>query len=244
MGTAHHRPWLLLLVAILALCLIAPARLEYLEWEGGAWHLEPLSRLINSLGTEFGGSPHTDVVKLRTILADGRLQILSGARVEWVSPPAWLVADAAVTDLNHDGRDEVALVVWRAFEPWPIDKYLPSPGRISDFHNAQWRSCHLILIGERHGDFDELWAGSALADPLLQIATADLDGDGRQVLIALEGRYDDPLRSETAVTVWEWNGFGFSLRLRGPTGRFSSLALLSESGSVQILLQGHSGGDT
>lgn len=244
MGVAHRRPGPLFLLAILAICLIAPARLEYFEWEGEAWHSTPLSRLINSRRTESGGTPRTDALALRAILADGRLRILSGDRVEWVSPPTWLVADAAVTDLNHDGQDEVALVVWRAFKPWPIDEYLPSPGRIRDFHDSQWRSCHLILIGERHGDFDELWAGSALADPLLQIAAADLDGDGRQILIALEGRYDDPRHADTAVTLWEWNGFGFSLRARNPTGRFNSFVLLSEKGAVQILLQGYSGGNS
>jgi hypothetical protein len=152
---------------------------------------------------------------------------------------AWTVSDALTTDLNHDGKKEATLVVWRAFEPWPIDAYIPFPGRIDGFHNREGRSCHLILISERGGEYDELWAGSALADPIHQIAVADLDGDGWQELIALEGRYDDRLQTNTAITVWEWNGFGFSLRHRGPTGRFSRMHMLGGAEPAHIVLQGN-----
>lgn len=239
MGAAYHPPRLLYLAGVLALCLTAPARLEFLEWEGESWHTLPFSTSSVTDESAPAKSPTPDAAALHIVLTDGHLKILRAAHVEWLSPPTWTVADASVTDLNHDGQEEVALVVWRAFEPWPIDRYLPFPGRISDFHDAQGRSCHLILIGERHGHFDELWAGSALADPLLQITAADLDGDGGQSLIALEGRYDHPFRLEAALTTWEWNGFGFSIRQRGPIGHGMHMVLLDEEAPVRILLQGH-----
>jgi hypothetical protein len=239
MDATNRPPRALLVAAVLSLCLIAPARLHLLLWDSGAWRVAPLSALQEA-ANRASQNPISGIdLLVHTVVTDGRLKILQEDRTVWISPEAWTVADALAADLNHDGQVEMALVVWRAFEPWPIDAYIPFPGRIDGFHNHQGRSCHLILIGEQEGDFVELWAGSALADPIRQIAASDLDDDGRQELIALEGRYDDPLDASAALTVWNWNGFGFSLRRRGPPGRFSRMLVLDETEPERIVIQGH-----
>jgi hypothetical protein len=71
-------------------------------------------------------------------------------------------------------------------------------------------SCHVILIGWARDGYNELWAGSALIRPVEQLHTVDLDGDGWQELAALEGNYDSS-QSGGDLTVWKWNGFGFTL---------------------------------
>jgi len=172
-------------------------------------------------------------------LRDGVVAIRQKESVLWRSPAEWTVVDARITDLNHDGDPEAALLLWRDFAPWPIDRYLAHPGRIDDFHDRTGQSCHLILIGWYGGDFRELWAGSAQADPFTAFRALDLDGDGWQELLALEGAYDDPPSSSRALTVWEWNGFGFSLLSRGPMGRFESLIVGRAPDHMPlILLQG------
>jgi hypothetical protein len=99
-------------------------------------------------------------------------------------------------------------------------------------------SCHLILIGWQRGTYRELWAGSALADPLQSFLASDLDGDGRQELLALESRYTDPsAASARALTTWEWNGFGFTLLARQP-GRYRDFFVVSQgTGSRLIILR-------
>jgi hypothetical protein len=169
-------------------------------------------------------------------LADGSLTILSGEAPAWQSPAGWQVLQAAFGDLNNDSLPEVALLVWRPFQPWPVDAFLPYSGRIAGFHDQAGNSCHFILIGWINAHFGELWAGSALADPLTAFRAADLDGDADQELITLEGRYTDlgstPPR---ALKVWEWNGFGFSV-VSSLAGSFSSLALARyEHGPLMIL---------
>jgi hypothetical protein len=116
------------------------------------------------------------------------------------------------------------MLVWRPFAPWPIDAFLPDGGRIAGFHDAQNRSCHIILFGWKQGAFRELWAGSALAEPLLDFYAADWNGDGRQELMAVETGYDQPTTAK-ALSLWEWNGFGFSLigRLRTGIGKYAFL---------------------
>ena len=113
--------------------------------------------------------------------------------------------------------DEVILLVWRPFQPWPVDRFTPYGGRIDTFHDDQGNSCQVILVGWQRGAFRELWAGSAMIRPLFNLTLADLDHDGRQELAALESTYEKPGQA-IALTVWGWQGFGFTLidRLEGP----------------------------
>jgi len=169
-------------------------------------------------------------------LAGGRLAVLSAGQTVWESPPGWTVIQAAFTSLDGDALPEVTLLLWRAFQPWPVDAFLPYGGRIADFHDGQGNSCHIILIGWIRDRYGELWAGSALADPVTAFAAADLNGDAAQELVTLEGRYtgsrSGPAR---ALKVWEWNGFGFTI-VSVVEGSFSGLALVREErGRVLIL---------
>ncbi len=135
----------------------------------------------------------------------------------WQSPAEWRVTEAQVGDLNRDRVDEVILLVWRPFQPWPVDRFTPYGGRIDTFHDDQGNSCQVILVGWQRGAFRELWAGSAMIRPLFNLTLADLDHDGRQELAALESTYEKPGQA-IALTVWGWQGFGFTLidRLEGP----------------------------
>jgi hypothetical protein len=169
-------------------------------------------------------TPQGAALSLR--LLDGQASLLDMSSVVlWQSAQDWKVTQAAFTDLNRDGDQELSLLLWRAFKPWPVDEFMPHGGRIASFQDSAGQSAHLILIGWKRDRFAELWAGSALAQPLCAFAAADLDGDGKQELAALESQYDDPPGAAArTLTVWEWNGFGFSLLLRA-AGTFRQLGV-------------------
>ena len=127
------------------------------------------------------------------------------------------------------------MAVWRPFEPWPVDAWQPHGGRIAGFHDAQNRSCHIILWGWAETQFRELWAGSALAEPVLAFFAADWDDDGRDELMTVESTYDHPEQG-SALALWEWNGFGFSLMDRRNTGPGRFVLLFDEDGLPAVLL--------
>lgn len=158
----------------------------------------------------------------------------SSAGSKWKSPDSWTVVEIVSGDLNRDGSADFGLLVWRPFEAWPIDTFLPSGGRIAEHHNQDGMSCHFILIGWDGTRYRELWAGSALAQPLSHLRTSDVDEDGYQELIGIEGKYD---AGETGdLTVWKWQGFGFSLSER-IAGKFTDYSL-SESNNEIVLSPG------
>lgn len=245
--TATRKSFFPLLLSLLALLLLSPLTPRAWEltspvslWQG--LQPVPLPALAEPVSPVIRADLNGDGAPETLHLADGRLAILSGTQAGWQSPESWRVAQAAFSDLNRDGVTEVTLLVWRSFRPWPVDAWLPHGGRIAGFHDADGQSCHLILIGWKRGIYRELWAGSALAEPIHAFAAADLNGDGRSELVALEGSYragaaqDDPA-SKTAnrLKVWEWNGFGFSA-VHTLEGRFRQMQIVrTPDGRVLIL---------
>lgn len=234
MSIMSSRSFLLLTIA--ALALVTPGPIH--AWEMKDAGLERVSVPIEShpipartsADLDLDGAPET------LVLTHGRAVIQSGDETRWQSPETWDVQQAVISDLNGDDLPEVTLLVWRPFKPWPVDAWLPSGGRIDDFHDARGMSCHIILIGWYLGAFRERWAGSALAEPVDRFAVAGLKGDGRQYLIALEGEYDAlPWAPSHFLKVWEWNGFGFSVVYEMP-GSFSLVtATQTQDGRVLIL---------
>ena len=206
---------------------LGPAGLAQASLPSGVSPLEPLTQV------DFNGDSSLE----HMLLVGDRLTIFSGGASVWQSPPGWSVVQAGISDLDHDGSLEAVLLVWRPFRPWPVDQWLPHGGRIAGFQDDAGDSCHLILIGWRGSRYREVWAGSALAEPLRSFGVADLNGDGLQELVTLEGRYRDP-RTAPARTlkVWEWNGFGFSV-VSGIEGIFDKLALVrANTGRILILV--------
>ena len=227
----------LTLLALVALTLVSPARLHAWQLTSAGLDSVPVpdgaAPLLPAPSADLKGDGSAQTLTVRA----GQAQILDAAQVVWQSPAGWTVLQALFADLDRDGRPEAVLLVWRPFQPWPVDRWLPSGGRIQDFHDAAGQSCHLILIGWRPvGGYGELWAGSALAEPLRAIAAADLDDDGLQELVTLEGRYSDPRTAPGRdLKVWQWNGFGFTVVSSIP-GSFARMALLRRAdGRVLIL---------
>ena len=121
--------------------------------------------------------------------------------------------DLAVGDVDGDGRPEVVFSLWRVYQ----GRYGNQP----------------FVFGWRDGEMRPVWRGSAVADPIRELAVGDVDGDGVAELVVLEG---DPAEGRgepaIAVAVWRWSGWGFVLQWRSAPGRYSNLRLtgLGEEG--------------
>ena len=202
----------LLLFTLAALTLITPVPIHAWQWEELRLRRVPVPSVLHALKTETSTDLDSDGIPEMLMLTDGRVAIRTGSETRWQSPPEWRVVQAQIADLNRDGQLEAALLVWRPFKPWPVDAWLPNGGRISGFHDSSGESCHIILIGWKWDAFRELWAGSALAEPVKEFAAVSLAGSGGQYLVTLEGEYDDPPSAPARrLKVWEWNGFGFTV---------------------------------
>jgi hypothetical protein len=211
--------------------------------------------LVAGLSASASGSPSWNVYVHRDdsfVRLDQLHNVSSGRIIRPEScpsvelPACWHVLTALQADLTRDGKVECALLVWRPWKDWPIMRWSDTPSPIAANQDAQGDSAHIILIepladsrpqtaNGQQRTYRELWAGSALAIPITQMAVGDVDGDGWNELVALEGDYSSGRYSPARhVAVWRWNGFGFTLDWRSPPGIFIALALADLDGNEMV----------
>jgi len=153
-------------------------------------------------------------------------------------PETWQVTGHAFADITGDGHAEWVLLVWRPWQDWPIQDWVSASSPIAEFHDFLGESCHVILLEHETGR--AIWAGSALPRPLLDLVVGDVDGDGLNELVTLEGDYAEGREGRAShVDIWKWNGFGFSLSNRSPEGWFTRVCLtdLDNSGILAVVVR-------
>lgn len=152
-----------------------------------------------------------DGVPERVTLTDATVTITQEGVAVWQSPENWRVVDMALGDPNDDGRGEVMLAFWR------------------DDADGVPQS-HPFIIGYRGGSHRTLWGGSAVREPIHELALGDVDGDGIEELVVLEA-YS---QMERTISVWDWHGWGFSLRWRSEPGAYTDLRLPPSNSSEAV----------
>ena len=158
------------------------------------------SGILGSGAIDLTGDGVPEIIRRRK----DAVEILQGSQSVWRSPEEWQVHDMALGDPNDDGRYEVLLAV---------DKTGPSGTSTSQ----------PFVVGYRGGTYRDLWGGSPVHAPILEVELGDLNGDGLEELAAIEAAIDDSARY---VTVWRWHGWGFSLVWRSPPGNYHDLILV------------------
>jgi hypothetical protein len=171
------------------------------------------------------------------VLAEGSLTIMHQGQEVWSSDPSWDVRHLWVADVNNDGKQEVAFVLWKPFRLEPTIIY-DTFGFPSLWEEGSLRN-HLFIYAWRDAAWQHLWCSSPVADPIIEVAAGDVDGDGANELVVLEGSYDAPDAVFRYVSVWRWNGWGFTLQWRSPGGVWGHLVLqdVTADGVLDILVQ-------
>jgi len=142
-------------------------------------------------------------------LRDGTLKVETGsgssagtaAETLWQSPEDWWVDDFFLGDSDNNGREELNLLVWKKGSFGPHKPF---------WMTREDRSVknHLFIFQPAGGTFKPVWQSSNLDRPNYRTVLKDIDGDGANELLVTEGDYDNPAYRQ--VSVWKWNGWGFT----------------------------------
>ena len=148
-----------------------------------------------------------------TIRREGeRITIYEAGTAVWHSPPEWRVVDVALGDPNDDGRYEIMLAIWRK-------------------DGAGYERSQPYIVGYRGGEYELMWGGRPVVEPIQELALADVDGDGIEELVVIIEQADGLAQS---VAVWQWQGWSFSLQWQSAPGWYQDL--LIEEGAEQPLI--------
>ncbi len=222
------------LIALLTLAEITPVKVRAWSYHSNHFHYSPSLLSGSPIPVQMAGDLNNDGKREHLSIENGVAILYSSEKIVWKSPEAWHVTQAMMTDLNQDNVLEIAMVIWRPYQPWFIDRYIPHKGRLDAYQDKEGQSCHFALIGWKANGYGELWVSSALAHPIVKFLSIDLDRNGTVELVALENSYQNPYQ-ERMLFVWEWNGFGFTLTAR-LHGNFKNLSIIATRHQTLYLL--------
>lgn len=138
------------------------------------------------------------------ILENGKLIIEEDLKTIWHSPTNWWVDSFTLGDSNNDGVRDLNLSLWKAG-----DFGSSKPFWIKE--NDMSVKNHFFILDYVDGKFREIWGSSNLEAPNCQFDIKDIDGDGKNDLIVLEGEYSENyICIPKYEALWKWNGWGFS----------------------------------
>jgi hypothetical protein len=130
-------------------------------------------------------------------------------------PMSWDVRRALGIDVTEHVVGLCALLVWRPWRPHVTTKWSPLADPTTGLHDGEGDGAHVALVAAVDGGYREVWVSSPLPQPPIDLLVLDLDGDGGHELILLEGEYRSGRTGAVrAISVWRWNGFGFTLVAR------------------------------
>ncbi len=164
-------------------------------------------------------------------LTDGKLTITEDGATLWQSDPAWWVDDFALADANGDGKTDITMSVWKSGN-------FGSAHPFWDASNDQSVKNHFFVFGFHGGKVVPIWQSSNLDAPNCRYLFGDVDGDGKQELVTIEGKYSPDLScTGKYLAVWKWNDWGFTNIWRSGEAAYHSVALDTFSNSATITAQ-------
>lgn len=150
-------------------------------------------------------------------LENGKLTITENEKMIWQSLSDWWIDSFVLADSNNDGVVDINLSLWKS----------GSFGTSKPFwvkENDMSVKNHFFVLDFSGGSIKQVWGSSNLAEPNCEFKIADVDNDGKNDLVVVEGDYSQmPKCSGNYVAVWKWNDWGFSNEWRSERGNFSNL---------------------
>lgn len=151
------------------------------------------------------------------ILEDGRLTIIENNKIVWQSDADWKVAEFVLADSNSDGVIDINLSVWKAGS---FGDFMPLWVKENDMSVKN----HFFIFDLQGGKIKAVWQSSNLSVPNCQFLIDDVNADGENELIVLEGSYADIDGCESKyLAVWKWHEWGFWNEWRSSEDEFDKL---------------------
>jgi poly-gamma-glutamate synthesis protein (capsule biosynthesis protein) len=153
-------------------------------------------------------------------LENGRFKIFENNKVVWQSKEEWWIDNFVLADSTNDGLKDINLSVWKAGD------YGPSKPFWVEKNNPSVKN-HFFVFDLINGEIKSVWQSSNLDAPNCKFDFSDLNHDGKNELVVIEGSYslDNTKCNGEYAAVWQWNGWGFANEWRSEKGIFNDLEI-------------------
>jgi poly-gamma-glutamate synthesis protein (capsule biosynthesis protein) len=188
----------------------------------------PKSEYINSRKEQ--ADLDNNLIQETYTLENGRLTIDEDSKTVWQSPDDWWVDNFALADSTNDGISDINLSLWKAGNFGESKPFWVEENDISVKN-------HFFVFDYVNGVVKQIWGSSNLGVPNCEFKIMDIDGDGKNDLIVVEGDYSqEPECKGSYVSIWKWNDWGFSNEWRSEKGNFANLEIEKIDGKSYIVV--------
>lgn len=163
-------------------------------------------------------------------LENGRLTITENGENIWQSPKSWWIDDFVLADSNNDEIVDINLSLWK------LDNFMTSKS-LGDKEDGIKIRNYFFIFDFDNNSIKKIWGSSSLAEPNCEFEIADIDNDGKNDLVVVEGDYSQKTECNgNYIALWKWNGEGFSNEWRSEKGDFNNLEVERIDGRAYILI--------
>jgi poly-gamma-glutamate synthesis protein (capsule biosynthesis protein) len=160
-----------------------------------------------------------DLISENYILENGRLVVVKNSKIIWQSSNNWWIDDFVLADSNNDGIVDINLSLWKSGN---FSTSKPFWVKENDMSIKN----HFFVLDFIGGAMKQVWGSSNLGEPNCEFQITDIDNDGKNDLIVIEGDYSQkPKCNGNYLAVWKWNDWGFSNEWRSEKGDFLNLEI-------------------
>ncbi|MCK9439260.1 MAG: hypothetical protein WC188_08815 [Candidatus Caldatribacteriota bacterium] len=163
-------------------------------------------------------------------LKEGVLKISEDEELIWQSPDEWWVDNFVLADINSDGEVNINLSLWKvgsfgSSKPFWLGK------------NDMSIKNHFFVLRLEDNQVSQVWGSSNLSAPNCEFTIADINNDGQNELLVIEGQYQEDLDCKGQyLAIWNWNSWGFSNEWRSDMANYSQLRIEKINGKSYIIV--------
>jgi hypothetical protein len=173
----------------------AQTPMSLLSWDGSNYQITDNNLDFQEIPfvSEWQADIDYDNENENIILDDKRLSVYKNNKLLWQTDTEWEVENVIIDDLNQDGKIEINFSLWKTRGKYrKLGQFLESDERVNCFYIYKWRD----------GEIKPAWLSSPLDNEINKVLAFDINQDSKNELIVLE--------NAGHVSVWSWNGWGFS----------------------------------
>jgi len=154
-------------------------------------------------------------------LENGKLIITENKKTIWQSPSNWWIDDFVIADSNNDGVLDINLSLWKAGNFGSSKPFWIAENEMSVKN-------HFFVLDFVDNKVKQIWCSSNLSNPNCEFKIADINNDGKNELIVIEGDYSQRPKYKcngNYVAIWKWNNWGFFNEWRSTKGNYINLKI-------------------
>lgn len=151
------------------------------------------------------------------ILTNGILEVRQNNRIIWKSPDNWWIDSLVIADSTHNGQLNLNLSLWKSGN---YGFSMP----FWETENDPSVKNHFFVYEYKDGQLKQVWGSSNLSKPNCEISFKDIDNDGQQELLVIEGEYTNDYSCQgNYLAVWKWQSWGFYNEWRSEQGLYEGI---------------------